>query len=342
VPTILDVARLAGVSPTTAKRALRTPELLQPKTLERVKHAIAQLEYEPDETAASLRRGKNRTVGLVVGSIVEPFFAQLARTIAESIRPLGYALILADSDYKSDLEMEALKQMHGNRVSGLIIRSGYGKSTLEYLERMRRSGTFILEIDYRHEDGPFSWVLLDNRRCLFEGVHYLADLGHTRIAAIGAYDPLMHNEERTKYFTEAMKAHNLSIPQEYVRVIALNEREAYDLTLYLMQLPKPPTALFAFNGSSALGAYRALRELELHIPRDVSLLSFDNYTWTSLVNPALDVFEQPVEDMARAAARMVLAAVAEGAPAEPVRLTFPARLLKRGSCAAPNPSHSEH
>lgn len=336
MPTIIDVARLAGVSPTTAKRALSDPTRLHPATLERVHQAIEALQYEPDQTAGALRRGRNKAIGLVVGSIVEPFFAQLARSIGESVRMLGYSLMVADNNYKSDLELEALRQMSGNRVSGLIIRPGYGKTNLEYLLRMQARGTFVLEVDHHPEGSPFSYVMLDNRRCVAEGVRYLAELGHRRIAALGAYDPVFHPEGRSKAFPEAMQALGLSIPPEYRRVISLNEREAYDLTLYFMGLPERPTALFAYNGTGAIGAFRAIRELGLEIPRDVSLLGFDNYPWTGLVKPAVDVFEQPVEDMGRAAARVVLAAVEEGPPPEPVRLVFPGRLLKRGSCAPPS------
>ena len=91
------------------------------------------------------------------------------------------------------------------------------------------------------------------------------------------------------------------------------------------------TALFALTGSSAAGVYRALRELNLRVPHDVSLLSFDNYSWTALVDPPVDVLEQPVEAMAQAAAQAVLAALA--GKQEQVRLQFPARLVIRGSCA---------
>lgn len=336
MPTINDVARLAGVSPTTAKRALSDPGRLHPATLERVQKAIEALQYEPDQTAGALRRGRNKAIGLVVGSIVEPFFAQIARSIGESVRLLGYSLMIADNNYKTDLELEALRQMSGNRVSGLIIRQGYGKPNLEYLLRMQARGTFILDVDHHPEISPFSYVMLDNRRCMTEGVRYLAGLGHRRIAALGAYDPVIHPEGRSRAFPEAMRELGLPVPPEYRRVISLNEREAYDLTLYLMGLPERPTALFAYNGTGAIGAFRALRELGLEVGRDVSLLGFDNYTWTGLVQPAIDVFEQPVEDMGRAAARVALAAIEEGSPLEPVRLVFPGRLLKRGSCAPPS------
>ena len=141
-------------------------------------------------------------------------------------------------------------------------------------------------------------------------------------------------DERTLAFPAAMAAAGLPLPAAYRRVIHPTPTDAYRLTRELMALPEPPTALFATTGNLALGAFEALRELGLRIPGDVSLLSFDNYPWTSVVTPALDVIEQPVEAMGRAAARIVLREVAE--PGRPVeRLRFGGTLLKRGSCGPP-------
>jgi len=98
VANINDVARRAGVSPTTAKRAIRSPELLASGTLARVRRAVADLNYEPDELAAALRRGQSHTIGLIVGNIVEPFFARLIRTVGKAVRAQGYTLLVADNE----------------------------------------------------------------------------------------------------------------------------------------------------------------------------------------------------------------------------------------------------
>src|SRR5690554_2438262 len=148
VSNIRDVARLAGVSATTAKRAIREPERLAPATLSKVLAAIESLQYEPDQVASALRRGHSTTVGLIIGSIVEPFFAQVTRTIVQRIRERDYSVVLADNEYRDDLDREHLRTFNGNRISGLIVRSGYGDSNLDYLARMSRRGTAIVEFDY--------------------------------------------------------------------------------------------------------------------------------------------------------------------------------------------------
>lgn len=334
VANIQDVARLAGVSPTTAKRALREPDKLTPETLARVQQAIAALHYEPDQRAGSLRGGQSRTVGLVVASIVEPFFAQFARTVGRTLQAAGYTLIVSENEYSARLERGELSRLYGQRVAAILVRPGYGPESREYLHRLRERGLFILEYDYRPPDSPFPSVMLDNAACMREAVAYLHALGHTRIAALGTYDPEIHPEERSRTFPEAMRECGLSVPAAYQRVTLLTEDTAYALTHELLGLSEPPTALIALTGTQAIGAFRAIRERGLHLPGDLSLLTFDNYPWTALVDPPVTVIEQPVEAMAEAAARAVLRALEEGETST-AHQVLAGRLIVRDSCAPP-------
>ena len=332
---IHDVARLAGVSATTAKRAIREPHLLTSATLERVQRAIQELNYEPDRTAGALRRGHSQTIGLMVGNIIEPFFAQLTRTIAKAVHARGYALIVADNEYETDLELEHLRMFHGQRVSGLIIRSAFGAGNLEYLNRLHQQGTYILEIDHFLSTSPFSHVMLENAGCVEMGVRYLHDLGHERIAALTIFDPHKLQDERGKTFPEVMKSFGLHIPKAYRRGTTLSEESAYERTLELMRLAEPPTAIFSMTGNEAAGAFRAFKELGLRIPQDVSFLTFDDYSWTSLVDPPLDVITQPTLDMGLAAVDIVIDAIERRDLELVVRQRFPGTLIRRGSCGPP-------
>ena len=332
VVTINDVAKRAGVSPTTAKRAVRAPHLLAEETLKRVQKAIQDLKYEPDQVASTLRSGQSRTIGLVVGNIVEPFFAELIREVASEVKRRGYALLIADNEYRAELELEHLKNMNGYRIGGLIVRSGYGDASLEYLRQMQTQGVAIVEIDYIKPGSPFSHVMLDNRQSVYDGVAYLRGLGHRRIAPLGTYHETIIPEERSLYFVEAMKEVGLSVPDEFKHVIPFTEAEAHRLTHILMALPEPPTALFAFTGNLGMGAYRALRERGVRIPEDVSLLTFDNYTWTDIVDPPIDVIEQPTKEMGLAAVDILFGAIQQKGQ-RVVQRRFPGRLIERRSVA---------
>lgn len=332
--TIQDVARLAGVSPTTAKRALKEPDKLTPDTLARVQQAIAQLHYEPDQRAGSLRGGQSRTVGLIVGSILEPFFGQFARTAAHVLAEADHTLIITENEYSAARELTELSRLYGQRVAGILLRPGYGTESHEYLRRLISRGVAITEYDYHHPQNDLPSVMLDNAGAVRQAVTHLHALGHRRIAALGTYDPLTHPEERSRAFPEIMNDLGLTVPAEYRRVTLLTEDSAYRLTHDLLDLPRPPTALLALTGTQASGAYRALRERGVRLPHDISLISFDNYPWTALVEPPITVLEQPVEEMARQAAHLMLAQL-EGRTPVSTHAVLPARLIERGSTAPP-------
>ncbi len=334
VANITDVAQRAGVSATTAKRAVRDPDKLAPETLARVRKAIEELNYEPDEIAAALRRQHSNTIGMVVGSIVQPFFALLTRAVNRAVRERGYTFILGDSEYRTDLELELLQKFHGQRVAGIILRSGYGDPNHDYLRRIQASGIRVVEVDHIYPDSPFAHVMLDGKGTVEAGVRHLVSFGHTRIAALGDYHPTLNPDERSAAFPDIMAAEGLPLPDAYRHPIPPVENAAYEAARKIMALPEPPTALFALNGSMAVGTYRALKDLGIRIPQDVSLVAFDNYPWTSLVDPGIDVLEQPIEEMGRAAAEILFDAIdRDGVATE--RRRFSARLIARGSCAAP-------
>jgi LacI family transcriptional regulator len=338
VATIQDVARLAGVSTTTAKRAIREPEKLAAATLERVRRAIETLEYEPDQLASALRSGQTTTLGLVIGSIVEPFFAELTRTIVHDARGLGYSVIIADNEYQADVEAAHLRTFYGNRVAGLIVRSAYGAGNLEYLLRMLRAGVAVVEVDYFVPGSPLPHVMLDNAGAVDAGVDHLVGHGHRRIASLSSYHPVLNPDERVQAFPKAMARHGLPLPDDYRRPASPTEWDAQAVTLEVMRLLEPPTALFATTGSMARGAYRALKALGLRVPEDVSLLAFDDYPWMEVVEPGIDTLAQPVAAMGHAAVRLLFDRIRRGPEAVPVeRLRFPAELVMRGSVQRPRP-----
>ncbi len=336
MPTIQDVARLAGVSATTAKRALHEPQKLTPATLARVQEAIEQLNYEPDQRAGALRGGRNSTVGLIVGSILEPFFAQFARAVTLHLKEAGYSLIISENEYSAAQELTELSRLYGQRVAGIMLRAGYGGDSRDYLARLAGRGVTIVEFDFSPPGSPYPSVSLDNAQAIRMAVQHLAALGHRRIAALGTYHPTMHPEDRSRVFPEAMNAAGLTVPREYQRVTLLNEESAYELTHELLALPCPPTALVALTGTQAIGAYRALQELNVRLPDDLSLISFDDYPWTALVEPPITVIAQPVEQMAQVAAELMLALLEGRADSLKVPQLFPATLIVRGSTSVPS------
>jgi LacI family transcriptional regulator len=336
VATIEDVARRAGVSTTTAKRAVREPNRLAKATLTRVQQAIVDLDYEPDQLASALRSGQTTTIGLVIGSIVEPFFAELTRTIVHDVRARGYSVIMADNEYRDDVEIAQLRSFLGIRVAGLILRSGYGTGNLDYVLRMQRRGIAVVEVDYFIPGSPLSHVMLDNAGAVRAGVDHMVSLGHRRIAALSDFDPVLNPDERVKTFPAALARWGVPLPDAYRFRTSPAEWDARAVTHRLMALDEPPTAIFATTGSMATGAYQALTERGIRVPHDVSLLAFDDYPWMRLVQPGIDTLAQPVEEMGRAATRLLFEQMVGGVGTHAQKLRFPATLIVRGSVAAVN------
>jgi LacI family transcriptional regulator len=196
---------------------------------------------------------------------------------------------------------------------------------------MRQRGIGVVEVDYFTPGSALSHVMLDNSGAVEQGVDHLVAHGHRRIAALGSYHPVINPDERVQAFPGALARHGLPLPEEYVRPISPVETDAYALTRELMALRKPPTALFALTGTVATGAYRALRELGLQVPGDVSLLAFDDYPWMDLVTPAIDTLAQPVERLGEETVRVLFEEIRGGVEKPVERLRLPARLLVRGS-----------
>ncbi|GEM49147.1 LacI family DNA-binding transcriptional regulator [Deinococcus cellulosilyticus] len=333
MPNINDVAKLAGVSPSTAKRAITRPEQLTPQTLEKVMQAVRELQYEPDLTASALRKGKNNTIGLLVADILEPFFAELAREIGRALRNSGYGLLLADNEYHSEVELNNLRHLAGQRVSALIMRPSYGPGNREYLLKMQDKGTYIIEVDHHMPDSPFDYLMLDHEQCVRMGLEHLWNLGHTRIAGLGLHDPEKYPEWRAYHFQKLMQERGLNIPDAYQKLLPYSEQDAYEFTRELLALPDPPTAIFAFNGSEAIGAHRAIEDAGWVIPHQISLIAFDNYPWTARVKPGIDVIEQPIQKMADMLVKQVLDSIS--GRHVPMQRLLPGNLIVRGSCSSP-------
>jgi LacI family transcriptional regulator len=339
VVSLSDVAARAGVSPSTVRRAIREPALVSPATLARVLAVVAELGYEPNETAGALRRGRNRAIGLIVGDILGFFFAALTRAVGRATRAAGFSLLIADNEYRADVELADLRAFNSHRISGLILRSAYGSGNYDYLRRMAERGTVIVEIDYFHPHSPFHHVMLDNASATAEGVRYLRDLGHERIAGVGLEEGVRHPDERTDGFVAAARSAGLALhdawnPKVVRSGAATADEHAYQATRRALLVTPRPTAIFALTGGSAVGALRALQDLRVAVPGEVSLLGFDHDRWTTVVTPPLDVLEQPIGEMGRTAVEIVLDALARPCGAT-VRRRFQARLVMRGSCGPP-------
>ncbi|WP_425146286.1 LacI family DNA-binding transcriptional regulator [Deinococcus sp.] len=331
-----EVAKLARVSPATASRALHRPELVALQTRERVEEAAQQLGYRPNVLARSLRTRGSRTIGLIVTDILNPFHATLAKGVQDAAEGQGYTVLMFNSDEQPDKERRALETLQGHLPQGLIVVPT--AQTGDNLQIV--SGLPVVELDRTSGlEGAHS-VLADNVSGAREAVSHLTALGHRRIGMIVGRQDVSTARERLQGYREALAAAGL--PYQEALVLPGNHREA-DGRLAAMQLlsqRERPTALFVGNNEMTVGAVLAARELGLELPRELSVVGFDDSRWAQTLSPALTVVAQPTYELGQIACQWLLSVI--GGQPWPDSVRLPTTLIHRSSTSPPLAQPSRH
>jgi LacI family transcriptional regulator len=304
-PTIHDVATAAGVSSATVSNVLRGTRYVGPELQQRVQDAIAALQYTPNSVAASLRERRSRTIGVVVPDITMGLFPAIVRRLAKRAAFTDYQLILTDSQEDPDWERERVHTLIRRKIDGLIVIPCRDDSPM--LEEVRRSGIPTVLLDRVAEGTDFDHVLLDNVAAGREGTRHLISLGH-RLILLLASDPSLRNvRERIEGYREALAEAGLS-GFENVLVAGRNEAEqARQALMPVLAGPDRPSALFAVTQTMTIGALQTLWDAGLELPKDVSLLAFDDCEWFTALKPFVSALRQPTDDFADQAWAMLMA-----------------------------------
>ncbi|MFL6132717.1 MAG: LacI family DNA-binding transcriptional regulator [Nocardioidaceae bacterium] len=343
-PTIPDVARRAGVSTATAARALGGYGAVSAAAREAVLAAAEELGYRRNELARSMITGRTNTIGLVIADIENPFFAGAARGVSDAAREAGYEVVLTNTDEDPDAERSIVRVLLSKRIDGLIVAPT--SPDAEHLVAARQAGCPVVLLDRRLEDFAVDTVLVDNVAAVRDVVDRLVGAGHRRVAMVtGAlsYEErraglpgISTGQDRVDGFLTALADAGIAEPTTYLRTGAHSPEQACALTEELIALPDRPTAVFASNSRVALGVLKAIREAGLEVPREISMVGFDDADWTSVVTPPISVVAQPAHALGRQAAELLLARIS--GDEEPPRLHMMAtNFLSRASVAPPPP-----
>jgi len=330
--SILDVARLAGVHPSTVSRALHRADLpVRPETRRRVMAAVERLEYRPSAIARGLRLRRSNTLGMLVPDITNPFFPPIIRGAEEAARQRGYELVLCNTDDVPERETASLRVLRERQADGLLIAtSRMADATVAALRRERFP--FVL-VNRGSRVAADLAVEVDNERAAEAVIAHLVSLGHRRIAHIAGPLCTTTGAERAAGYRHAMKVRGLP-----THGALLAEAEAYaEVTGHAAAtrlLRASPTAIFAANDLLVLGALRAAREAGLRVPRDLSLVGINDIPLVGLIDPPLTTVRVPQREMGKIAANMLMA-VLENEPIARRQVLLDTTLVVRGSTAAP-------
>lgn len=304
---------------------------LRPETRRRIARAARDLDYRPSVLARSLRLQKTQTLGLLVPDITNPFFAPIMRGAEDVALARGYSLILCNTEDVPAREAAYLRVLRERQVDGLLIASS--RMSDATITGLRREG-FPFVLVNRSARGAELTVTVDNRAAAAEAVTHLVRLGHRRIGHIAGPRTTTTGLERAEGVRGALSELGLVADGELtVEAKAFSEEEGYRCAAELLRLPVPPTALFGANDLIAIGALRAARDRGLAIPRDVSVVGFNDIRQAELLEPPLTTVHVPQYDMGAAGARLLIARLEREPIAEP-HVVLPATLTIRASSAA--------
>lgn len=334
--TIEDVARAAKVSDATVSRVFNNNVHVSEKTRERVLKAAARLGYVMNQQARRLAGGKSHVVGLLVRDLSTGYIGEIIRGAGDELAEADYDLMLHTMHRRKMDEAQHVAALVRGLADGLLLI--LPRNPGAYLESLRQRNFPHVLIDHQgisdgSSDGSPS-VGATNRRGACDATRYLIELGHQRIGFITGTLDLGCARDRLHGYKAALTRARIKFDPELVRQGDFHQPEGYLHAKALLSLPQPPTAIFASNDVMAFGAMEAARERGLNIPGDVSVIGFDDIPQAMNVHPALTTVRQPLAHMGQAAARMLLARIANPRlPAECIEL--PTELIVRGSCAAP-------
>jgi LacI family transcriptional regulator len=329
IPGLKDVARTAGVSMTTVSRYLNSDLVLPSDTAQRIDTAISQLAYVPNLHARSLGRGRSDTIGLVIPTIANPFFALLASAVEAAAEAKGLGVLLSVTSNSASRELQYVTRMRRNQVSGLLFVSAH-YHTSELAQALNDTRGLVL-ID---EDIPgvrSAKVLYDNYHGGWLAGQHLTEYGHRRIAFIGGPSELASTRDRFAGLRDAAAQAGAEITFELYGPYSAAHGE--DAARALSSLGRPPTAVFVSSGEIMIGLLDALHRAGVAVPDRLSLIVFDDAGPLHLFNPPLTAIRQPIAEMGTRAVELMLAA-SQGEPAE-TEIRLPVELVKRASVAPP-------
>lgn len=305
--TLSDVAEAAGVSPTAVSRYLNNRIDLPQATRERIDAAIAKLNYRPNLLAKRLSTGRAEAISLVTPEIANPFFAELAGAIEAEAQAHGYAVYMTSTRGDLAREIDAIQRLQDQHVDGLIMMTNRPDDGTLAALLSRHQNVVLLDEDIPGVSVPR--VFVENEQGSYLATRHLIEAGHREIAIVSGPQSLMSVGERLAGFERAMDEAGLVVRAGWVLLGDYSREYGRAAAGQLLGGLHRPTAVVACSDYIAIGILQATRLAGLDVPRDLSLVGFDDMPFAELVDPPLTTVRQPIADMGRAAFGSLLALI---------------------------------
>ncbi|HEY9339585.1 MAG TPA: LacI family DNA-binding transcriptional regulator [Kribbella sp.] len=327
-PTMIDVARRAGVGLGTVSRVVNGGHGVRDETAQRVRAAIDELGFQRNEVARALRPGKKSTsLALVLGDLTNPFYASIAKASLEVAGQSGFAVVLGSVDEDPEGEKRAIQELVSRQVAGLMIVPDQGDHAF-----LQGAGVPVVFVDRPATGIDADIVMVDNEGGGRLAAEHLLQQGHQRIAILLA--PSYYTiGRRLRGFRRAHRAAGIDVDESLVIQLPEGNAEAAEkATREVMLRPDPPTAIFASTNFLAEGVLRALGELSGPEP---AVVGFDDFRLADMLPTPVTVVASDIAELGRSAARLLLDRASGTDTRPPQRIVLPCALIERGSGERP-------
>lgn len=332
--TLKNVAELAGVDVSTASRVLSGNGFrVRETTRQKVLAAARQVGYQPNALARSLRVGKTNMFALLIPDITNAFFAELSKGAEDATASYGCSLILCNTEDRADSEEQYVRALRERQIDGFLLATAHNGGVS--VRNLSDASYPLVLVNRRMRGVRTSYVVADDTAGAKQAVSYLLSLGHRRIAHISGYLHADTAQRRLDAYRSVMTAHGLA---EEARALVAESNFTFhggmDAMSKLLDLPVPPTAVFAANDAMALGAIATARARGVRVPEDISMVGFNDIALSQFNHPALTTVRTSAYEMGALAAQMLLKIV-KGEDKNPAGIVLRCELVVRDSTRSP-------
>ncbi|MFV0497421.1 MAG: LacI family DNA-binding transcriptional regulator [Candidatus Fimivivens sp.] len=327
--TIRDVARVAGVSPSTVSRVLNDNVPVEIETRNKVLDSIQKLNYRPNMLAKALKEGKTKTIAFVIPNIENIIYPSLAIAVEVEARAHGYFVLFCDTQENQDREEEYVNRLKKNSVDGFLFATGLADRQSRTILKLNQENYPVVCL-MRETGDARDAIVSDNEYGGYLGTSYLIEKGHRNIGVITGRSNIVLYKQRSAGYIKALQEHGISVNPDLIWQGVENGIEhAQTCVTQQLQAGNIPEAIFAQSDPLAFDAMIAISQFGLRVPDDISVLGFDNALYAK--NYKLTTVEQPLHEMAKEATRRLIAIIEKRESMHRPPKIFSVRICERGS-----------
>ena len=330
--TIKDIAAKLSVSASTVSRALRNHPDISAETTRKVQNMAKKLDYFPDSLAQGLKGRRTNTIGIIVPEIKHDFFSSVISGVEDVTYTAGFTIMVCQSNEDVEREKINIRSLVSNRIAGLLISISQSTVDVSHFNILKKREIPVVFFDRTNKKITDSQVIVDDYKAAYEATTHLIQRGYQRIAHLAGPSNISIGLERCSGYKQALLDNGRTIVSDLIIHGGFRQEDGNSGITNFLKMKNPPDAIFAVNDPVAIGAFRKIKEVGIHVPKDIALVGFSNNPISSLIDPPLTTVEQPSYEMGKIAAKLLLEQIDSDSKTTPgIKKILSTKLLVRKS-----------